>query len=135
MSHSRGEGRYRGADGNELSSTVTGLYPDGRYRLAAGYRLRSNPRANTLDLRPRKAELPGDGSRLHPGRQRRADDSFQAGRNRLSVRPGRGAGRTLRYIPLRAPGMRFRLDLPTTPACLRGGRAQQFVELAVVEIA
>ena len=31
--------------------------------------------------------------------------------------------------------MRFRLDLPTTPAGLRGGRAQQFVELAVVEIA
>ena len=43
MSHSRGEGGYRGADEDELSSTVTGLYPDWRYRLAAGYRLRSSP--------------------------------------------------------------------------------------------
>ena len=45
LSHARGEGSYRGADSGKVSSTVTGLYPYGRYALsdrvtvwgAAGY--------------------------------------------------------------------------------------------------
>ena len=46
LSHARGEGRYReGADGGEVTSTLTGLYPWGRYAMsdrvtvwgAAGY--------------------------------------------------------------------------------------------------
>ena len=31
LSHARGEGSYRGADSGKVSSTVTGLYPYGRY--------------------------------------------------------------------------------------------------------
>ena len=34
LSHARGEGGYRGASGGEVSSTVTGLYPYGRYALS-----------------------------------------------------------------------------------------------------
>ena len=45
LSHARGEGSYRGADSGQVSSTVTGLYPYGRYAVtdrvtvwgAAGY--------------------------------------------------------------------------------------------------
>ena len=45
LSHARGEGSYRGADSGKVSSTVTGLYPYGRYAVtdrvtvwgAAGY--------------------------------------------------------------------------------------------------
>ena len=45
MSHARGEGSYRGANSGKVSSTVTGLYPYGRYAVtdrvtvwgAAGY--------------------------------------------------------------------------------------------------
>ena len=34
LSHARGEGEYRGASGGEVDSTVTGLYPYGRYALS-----------------------------------------------------------------------------------------------------
>ena len=34
LSHARGEGGYRGASSGEVSSTVTGLYPYGRYSLS-----------------------------------------------------------------------------------------------------
>ena len=58
LSHARGEGSYRGADSGEVSSTVTGLYPYGRYALtdrvtvwgAAGYG------AGTLTLTPEDDE-------------------------------------------------------------------------------
>ena len=58
LSHARGEGGYRGADSGEVSSTVTGLYPYGRYALservtvwgAAGYG------AGTLTLTPEDGE-------------------------------------------------------------------------------
>ena len=33
VSHARGEGGYRGADSGEVSSTLTGLYPWGRYAM------------------------------------------------------------------------------------------------------
>ena len=33
VSHSRGEGSYRGANGGTVSSTLTGLYPYGRYEI------------------------------------------------------------------------------------------------------
>ena len=54
LSHARGEGSYRGADSGKVSSTVTGLYPYGRYAVtdrvtvwgAAGYG------AGTLTLTP-----------------------------------------------------------------------------------
>ena len=54
LSHARGEGSYRGADSGKVSSTVTGLYPYGRYAVsdrvtvwgAAGYG------AGTLVLTP-----------------------------------------------------------------------------------
>ena len=58
LSHARGEGSYRGADSGKVSSTVTGLYPYGRYALtdrvtvwgAAGYG------AGTLTLTPEDGE-------------------------------------------------------------------------------
>ena len=59
LSHARGEGRYReGADGGEVTSTLTGLYPWGRYAMsdrvtvwgAAGYG------AGTLTLTPENDE-------------------------------------------------------------------------------
>ena len=34
LSHARGEGSYRGANSGEVTSTVTGLYPYGRYALS-----------------------------------------------------------------------------------------------------
>ena len=54
LSHARGEGSYRGADSGKVSSTVTGLYPYGRYAVTdrvtvwgtAGYG------AGTLTLTP-----------------------------------------------------------------------------------
>ena len=58
MSHARGEGSYRGADSGKVSSTVTGLYPYGRYAVtdrvtvwgAAGYGV------GTLTLTPEGGE-------------------------------------------------------------------------------
>ena len=58
LSRTRGEGSYRGANSGEVSSTVTGLYPYGRYALtdrvtvwgAAGYG------AGTLTLTPEDDE-------------------------------------------------------------------------------
>ena len=58
LSHARGEGSYRGADSGKVSSTVTGLYPYGRYAVtdrvtvwgAAGYG------AGTLTLTPEDRE-------------------------------------------------------------------------------
>ena len=58
LSHARGEGSYRGADSGKVSSTVTGLYPYGRYAVtdrvtvwgAAGYG------AGTLTLTPEDGE-------------------------------------------------------------------------------
>ena len=58
LSHARGEGSYRGAGSGEVSSTVTGLYPYGRYAVtdrvtvwgAAGYG------AGTLTLTPEDHE-------------------------------------------------------------------------------
>ena len=58
LSHSRGEGSYRGASEGGLSSAVTGLYPYGRYALndrvtvwgVAGYG------AGTLTLTPERGE-------------------------------------------------------------------------------
>ena len=58
LSHARGEGSYREADSGKVSSTVTGLYPYGRYALsdrvtvwgAAGYG------AGTLTLTPEDGE-------------------------------------------------------------------------------
>ena len=58
LSRTRGEGHYRGANSGEVSSTVTGLYPYGRYALsdrvtvwgAAGYG------AGTLTLTPEDDE-------------------------------------------------------------------------------
>ena len=58
LSHARGEGSYRGADSGQVSSTVTGLYPYGRYAVtdrvtvwgAAGYG------AGTLTLTPEDRE-------------------------------------------------------------------------------
>ena len=57
LSHARGEGSYRGADSGKVSSTVTGLYPYGRYAVtdrvtvwgAAGYGV------GTLTLTPEGA--------------------------------------------------------------------------------
>ena len=64
LSHARGEGSYRGANSGKVSSTVTGLYPYGRYAVtdrvtvwgAAGYG------AGTLTLTPEPAPDadPGD---------------------------------------------------------------------------
>ena len=58
LSHARGEGSYRGADSGKVSSTVTGLYPYGRYAVtdrvtlwgSAGYG------AGTLTLTPEDGE-------------------------------------------------------------------------------
>ena len=58
LSHSRGEGSYRGASDGKLSSAITGLYPYGRYALndrvtvwgTAGYG------AGTLTLTPEDGE-------------------------------------------------------------------------------
>ncbi|MCY4500742.1 MAG: hypothetical protein OXE57_04190, partial [Alphaproteobacteria bacterium] len=58
LGHARGEGGYRGADSGEVSSTLTGFYPYGRYMLsdrvtvwgAAGYG------AGTLTLTPEGPE-------------------------------------------------------------------------------
>ena len=58
MSHARGEGSYRGANSGKVSSTVTGLYPYGRYAVtdrvtvwgAAGYGV------GTLTLTPEDGE-------------------------------------------------------------------------------
>ena len=58
LSHARGEGSYRGANSGKVSSTVTGLYPYGRYAVtdrvtvwgAAGYGV------GTLTLTPEDGE-------------------------------------------------------------------------------
>ena len=91
-----------------------------------------------LDQRPGQTELPGNGSRIHPRLQRSADDLFLA-RGDGGGSPGRGIG--TRRAPRRGPffpdpGSRADLShLPAPAPRLGGRRAEESVELVVVEIA
>ena len=83
VSHSRGEGSYRGADAGTVSSTLTGFYPYGRYEIGprlsvwgvAGYG------AGTLTLTP-------DGQQAM-----KTDMDLAMGAGGGPGRGGRGAGR------------------------------------------
>ena len=89
LSHSRGEGGYRGASEGIVSSSVTGLYPYGRFMVnprvtlwgVAGYG------AGTLTLTPKTA---GDGREGQPDPDRHGADDGGGGGARGGVR---GAGR------------------------------------------
>ena len=89
LSHARGEGSYRGADSGKVSSTVTGLYPYGRYAVtdrvtvwgAAGYGV------GTLTLTPggRRVDVRGQHGPRHGGGGAARGGGRGAGRRRAGA--------------------------------------------------
>ena len=91
---------------------------------------------DALDIGALEAELPGDRSRFHTRLQRRPDDPFETGRDRARSFPGGWARTAPRYrvSTVSATIARF-IYRQAAPTRLRRCRAQQFLQLRVVEMA